>query len=252
MPGREITVSVVSHGQNALVNALLGDLQRHAAGRIKLLLTQNLPDAEVLATSDMSCPVEILANTHVRGFGANHNAAFRRCDTPFFLVMNPDIRVASDFLAPLLSALADPRVAVAGPLVRSPAGRIEDSVRRFPTTAGLMKKFFVDRAAPDYPVGTDALEVDWLAGMCMLFRSDAYRALGGFDEAYFLYYEDVDICRRLHARGAAVLFEPRAEVIHDARRASRRNPRLALHHLASMLRYLRQNDSPPGGSGSDA
>lgn len=251
MPGREVTVSVVSHGQNALVNALLGDLQRHAADRIKLLITENVPDAAPLATGGLSCSVEIIANSCARGFGANHNAAFERCATPYFLVMNPDIRVDSDFLAPLLPAFADPRVGVAGPLVRSPAGRTEDSVRRFPTAASLLRKLFVDRAAPDYAVGTEPLEVDWLAGMCMLFRSDAYRAVGGFDEGYFLYYEDVDICRRLHARGAAVLYEPRAAVIHDARRASRRNPRLALRHLASMFRYLRRG-APPGGSGNAA
>ena len=83
-----------------------------------------------------------------------------------------------------------------------------------------------------------ATQADWLAGMFMLFRSDAYRTVGGFDEAYFLYYEDVDLCHRLRASGASVMFEPGAEVVHDARRASRRNPRLAMHHLAGIFRFL--------------
>jgi GT2 family glycosyltransferase len=60
----------------------------------------------------------------------------------------------------------------------------------------------------------------------------------GFDEAYFLYYEDVDLCRRLRKRDYRVVYEPRAEVTHAARRASRRDLRLMRHHLASMLRYL--------------
>jgi hypothetical protein len=72
----------------------------------------------------------------------------------------------------------------------------------------------------------------------MLFRSEAYREIGGFDEAYFLYYEDVDICRRLHAAGRRVIYEPRSVVIHDAQRASRRNAALALQHARSGLRYL--------------
>ena len=111
-------------------------------------------------------------------------------------------------------------------------------MRRFSTVVNLIAKLFADRGQPDYPVDRGALEVDWIAGMFMLFRADTYRAAGGFDEAYFLYYEDVDICRRLQRLGAAVVFEPRAQVVHDARRASRRSARLALHHVASTLRFL--------------
>jgi GT2 family glycosyltransferase len=167
-------------------------------------------------------------------------------------VVNPDIRLTADPFPSLISGFSEKNVAVAGPLVRNPAGTAEDSARRFPTAASLLRKIFLDKRAPDYPTNRGPLKVDWLAGMFMLFRSDAFRAAGGFDEAYFLYYEDVDICHRLHAGGATAVFEPRAEVVHDARRASRRNPRLALHHLASMLRYLRRRGSPPGGSGSAA
>jgi GT2 family glycosyltransferase len=74
--------------------------------------------------------------------------------------------------------------------------------------------------------------------MFMLFRADAFRAAGGFDEAYFLYYEDANICWRLGAAGKRVLFEPRTEVVHDARRRSRRDPAHARHHLASALRFF--------------
>jgi GT2 family glycosyltransferase len=238
MTERSITLSVVSHRQNALVNQLLEDLRRVCADRVALVLTQNVPDPVPLATAGLSCPLEVIASERVKGFGANHNAAFGRCATPYFCVCNPDIRLPSDPFAPLLQALDDARVAVAGPLVRSPAGRVEDSARRFPTAASLLKKLFVDRREPDYPTDRGALDVDWVAGMFMLFRSDAYRALGGFDEGYFLYYEDVDICRRLWAASSRVVFQPRAEVTHDARRASRRDPAHAMHHVMSALRFL--------------
>jgi N-acetylglucosaminyl-diphospho-decaprenol L-rhamnosyltransferase len=252
MQEREITLSVVSHGQNALVNQLLGDLQRNCAGRVAVVLTQNVPDPVPFATGNLTCPTEIIVNGEPKGYGANHNAAFQRCRTKYYCVCNPDIRLPADPFPVLLQALADTRVAVAGPLVRSPKGAIEDSVRRFPTAATLVKKLFVDRRQPDYPTDRGPLEVDWAAGMFMLFRSDAYRAAGGFDEAYFLYYEDVDICHRLRSGGAAVVFEPRAEVIHDAQRASRRNLRRALHHLASIFRFLWRRGFLRGGNGSGA
>lgn len=115
---------------------------------------------------------------------------------------------------------------------------MEDSARRFPTVATLLKKIFAERREPDYPVDRGPLVVDWLAGMFMLFRSDAYRSVGGFDEAYFLYYEDVDLCHRLGSIGSSAIYAPQAEVTHDARRASRREPGLAVQHLLSALRFL--------------
>jgi GT2 family glycosyltransferase len=240
MPGREITLSVVSHGQNALVNLLLGDLQRRCADRVRVVLTQNLPDPTPLATAALSCPSQVISNAWVKGFGANHNAAFARCDSPYFCVCNPDIRLPADPFPALLESLADRHAGAAGPLVRSPDGSAEDSARKFPTPGSLLKKLFVERRVPDYATDRGPLEVDWIGGMFMLFPSATFRAVGGFDEAYFLYYEDVDLCRRLHAAGNAVVYDPRAQVMHDAQRASRRQPRLALHHVKSMLRFLAQ------------
>jgi GT2 family glycosyltransferase len=80
--------------------------------------------------------------------------------------------------------------------------------------------------------------VEWVAGMFIGFRRDAYARVGGFDERYFLYYEDVDICRRLRSHGYKVVYDTTVSVIHEARRASRRDPRLMGIHAASALRYL--------------
>lgn len=238
MQERSITVSVVSHRQNALVNQLLMDIQRHCADRVALILTENAEDSVALDTENLSCPVERISNRQIRGFGANHNAAFIRSRTPFFCVTNPDIRLRSDPFSPLLQALADSRTAVAGPLVRSSAGNVEDSARRFPTASLLLKKVLHEKRQPDYSADGGEVNVDWIAGMFMLFRSETYRWIGGFDESYFLYYEDVDLCRRLHVSGKTVRYAPAAEVVHDARRSSRRNLQYLMWHAQSILRYL--------------
>jgi N-acetylglucosaminyl-diphospho-decaprenol L-rhamnosyltransferase len=238
MPERNVTLSVVSHRQNALVNQLLEDVQRVCAERVALVLTENVPDSTPLSTQNLKCPVEIIVNKEVKGFGANHNAAFTRCRTPYFCVCNPDIRLNADPFPPLIETLQDPKTGVVGPLVRSPGGVVEDSARRFPTSASLLKKLFVKPGGPDYPTDRGAIEVDWVAGMFMLFRTESFAAVKGFDEAYFLYYEDADICERLRRAGSTAIFDPRAEVVHDARRESRREPQLAKHHMASALRFL--------------
>jgi GT2 family glycosyltransferase len=238
MSAPAVTVSVVSHAQNALVNQLLGDLGRVCPGQLGLILTENAPDAVALEPQRALCPAQRIVNRQPLGFGANHNQAFGRCATPYFCVVNPDIRLARDPFPALTAHLSAPGIAVAGPLVRAPSGEVENSAHRFLTPAALLRKFFHRRDPPEYPVDRGPVEVDWIAGMFMLFRADAYRLLGGFDEAYFLYYEDVDLCRRLAQKGLKVLYDPTIEVTHDARRASRRNPRLMAHHLSSMLRYL--------------
>lgn len=229
-----ITVSVVSHNQIELALAIIGDLRRLCGDSPHIVLTSNVPENLDAVPAD----VEIVRNTTRKGFGANHNAAFRHCDTPYFCVANPDIRLDSDPFPALLTALSDSKVGLAAPLVRSPLGAIEDSARKFPTFASLFSKALGRTSGLDYEMTATPLRPDWVAGMFMLFPSAIYRKLGGFDERYFLYYEDVDLCARLRREGLDVVLTPAAEVVHHAQRASRRNLRHAWWHAQSMLRFL--------------
>lgn len=238
MSGQLVTISVVSHGQNALVNHLLDDLATRCAPGLKVIITENVPDGEPLRVPQVSHEFEIIRNTRAKGFGANHNAAFARCSTEFFCVANPDVRLQADPVGPLLATLSARRAGAIAPLVLSAHGSIEDSARRYPTVTSLVRKAFTKGAKPDYATDQGAIEVDWVAGMFILFATGAYRAVGGFDERYFLYYEDVDMCRRLRSRGYNVIYDPAVAVMHDARRASRKDPRLMRIHAASALRYL--------------
>ena len=234
---RDITLSVISHGQNALVNQLLEDIARVCAERVAVVITENVPDDTALRVPT-AFPAKTIVNREVKGFGANHNAAFGHCHTPYFCIANPDIRLPADPFPALLGAVRDEHVGAVGPLVRSPQGTVEDSARRFPTPAILLRKLVADRRAPDYPTGADPVEVDWVAGMFIVLRRDAFAAVRGFDEAYFLYYEDVDLCYRLRRLGKSICWHPIAEIVHNARRDSRRNIALAMHHWASALRFL--------------
>jgi N-acetylglucosaminyl-diphospho-decaprenol L-rhamnosyltransferase len=230
-----ITLSVVSHGQNALVDQLLGDLARLARPDLSIVVTQNVPDRDPLSAPPGAT---VIVNERPQGFGANHNAAFGRCAGDYFCVCNPDIRLRENPFSALVGALEIEDAGVAGPLVRAPSGAAEDSARRFPTAGSLLRKLISGTPGPDYSVDGGPQRVDWVAGMFMLFRSEAFRAVGGFDERFFLYYEDVDICRRLEALGYDAIYVPDVTVVHDARRESRRNPRRMAIHAASALRYL--------------
>jgi N-acetylglucosaminyl-diphospho-decaprenol L-rhamnosyltransferase len=232
-----ITVSIVSHRQNALVNQFLSDLDKYG-GDIAVVVTENVPDATALQTADHTFPMAVVRNTRIKGYGANHNYAFAQCQGPFFCVCNPDLRLIDHPFPRLIRTLEAEQNAVVGPLVVAPGGRPEDSARRFPTLLRLASRVLRGPAGPDYATDGGEQQVEWVAGMFMLFRASDYRAIGGFDEGYFLYYEDVDICRRLALRGRKVIYNPEVAVVHDARRGSRRNLRLAGYHAASMLRFF--------------
>jgi GT2 family glycosyltransferase len=232
-------VSVVSHGQSGLAGAFLEDLAGQCAASVEVVLTQNIPEPEALPAQGQPYPLRLIRNDTPKGFGANHNAAFAQSQGRWFCVANPDIRLRGDPFPALVAALDADRTGVVAPRVVSPSGAVEDNARRFPTLGSLLRKAITGRSEDTYPAAADVpFAADWVAGMFMLFDRGAFAHVGGFDERFFLYYEDVDICARLRQAGYEVRVEPRATVIHDARRQSRRNLRYARRHLASMGRYL--------------
>jgi len=232
---RRIAVSIVSHGHGAMVGRLVAQLI--CCPEISLILvTLNIP--EVLALPE-DLRIRVLQNLSPRGFGANHNAAFRESKEEYFCPLNPDIELLGNPFTALLAAMLDTNIGMTAPRVDSPAGLQEDSWRRFPTLLSLFKKVF-GKGDGSYPVPADGrvFSPEWVAGMCMLFRSTDFRALGGFDEGFFLYYEDVDICVRLWKSGHRLVVCPYVAVIHDARRDSHRKIQHLRWHLSSIARYF--------------
>lgn len=234
----KISISIVSHLQESLVRELLNDLMRHCEQNIRIILTLNLSETLSFMTDDYPFPIRIINNQYPKGFGANHNQAFKCCDTPYFCVLNPDIRLREDPFKRLLTELEEHSAVLIAPKVINSLGSIEDSVRTFPTPLSILKKLLVKKFSADYATDKIIVNPDWVGGMFMLFRTDAFRQIGGFDERYFLYYEDVDICRTLHQNGENIIYTPNTAVIHEARRTSHKSVRYLLLHLSSMLRFF--------------
>jgi N-acetylglucosaminyl-diphospho-decaprenol L-rhamnosyltransferase len=240
-----IVVSIVSHRQGALLEPLMRDLVRLRQPELEVTLTLNEREALPFSPAALGVPVNLVQNTLPKGFGANHNAAFAHRRGAYFCVANPDLRVPANPFPALIAQLADARTGVAAPLVEGPQGTVEDSARRFPTARSLLLKGLhkVARRAPvlDYGVPSAAFDVDWVAGMFMLFRTETFSRLAGFDERYHMYYEDVELCARARLAGLRVVVDPAARVIHAARRASHRRLRHAWWHGRSIARWLRSD-----------
>ena len=237
IPGA-VTVSVVSHGHGALIAALLQDLAA-LDEPLRVLLTYNVPEEPLRIPHGIASRTTVVSNPQPAGFGTNHNAAFRLCETEFFCVINPDVRLPANPFPVLLSYLREPTVGLAAPAVLNPNGHIESTGRAFPTVPGLLQKAAGGSdGRTHFELGSPPVQPDWIAGMFLLLRSDAFASIGGFDEGYYVYYEDVDLCARLRHAGYELLLCPESTIVHAARRSSHRQPRFMLWHLQSMLRYF--------------
>jgi N-acetylglucosaminyl-diphospho-decaprenol L-rhamnosyltransferase len=204
------------------------------------------PDADVLLVG---------ANL---GYGGGVNRGLPRGSEDYVLVLNPDVVVAPDAVNALVAALdADPKIGIVGPRIAEVDGELYPSARAFPRLGDAIGHAFVGLATTDNPFSrrylmTDwdhatARDVDWVSGACFLARRAALTPMGGFDEAYFMYLEDVDLCWRAGRGGWRVRYEPEAHVTHVQGLSTGQAPyrMLAAHHR-SLLRYWWRTTPGPG------
>ncbi|MGE4440994.1 MAG: glycosyltransferase [Desulfomicrobium sp.] len=221
-----------------MVEKLFNDLNSYCVEfNFEAILTINIEEAASSCDLNVDFPTHIIRNNVPRGFAFNHNSAFKFSSGDYFCVLNPDIRLTMNPFPTLLKLACQPDVGVVAPRVVNTFGQKEDSERRFPTPWELMKKTIGGKSATwsdVHPVSRP----DWIAGMFMLFPRSVFEELHGFDERYFLYYEDVDLCARLALAGYKRLVCSDVTVVHDARRSSHGNLRYAAMHLKSIIRFF--------------
>lgn len=230
-----ISISVISHGHGQMVSNVVSQLLKFQEVS-EIFVTKNIPEELYLPQSDKIILIENVVPT---GFGHNHNYVFNLIKSSYFCPLNPDVIFDVNPFPALLQSASIFEADLVAPLILNSMGNVEDSARNFPSLLSLMNKFIGGASCGNESfTSEEILYPDWIAGMFMLFRADTFRFLRGFDERYFLYYEDVDICTRLWANGFKLLVNSSVGIIHDARRTSHSSARYASWHLASMIRYF--------------
>ncbi|MDY0330465.1 MAG: glycosyltransferase family 2 protein [Thiomonas sp.] len=227
--GGQVTVSVVSHGQEEMLNHLLNDMARHASQSLRrVVVTHNLPSVGVQRPEDSREYIfDQVYNKKPRGFGENHNAAFCFCDTEWFAVVNPDIRLGSDIFTELISK-AMPNDILLGPALFDPERNEIAPNRGMLNIFEIVGRKFINSAPPK--------DVVWLPGAFLLLRSGAYKQIGGFDEKFYLYAEDFDLSARMRLAGGVLRYVPDVQVIHPAQHSSHVRLRYLRWHVVSLLK----------------
>ena len=233
-----ITISIVNHDHDEELSNLLNDLI-NISNISKIILINNLK-SNLKMPSELISKTIVINNKEKKGYAFNHNNAFKYCNTEYFCILNPDIRIQDDPFPSLISNFKDQQVALVAPAVLNKSGKIEDNARKYPSLFYLFtRKIGYINDTYNYKLGDDKLNVDWIAGMFLLLRSESFNRVGKLDDLnFFMYCEDIDLSLRYKKNGMKVILDPTVDIIHNAQRKSRKNLKFFLYHLNSMLKFF--------------
>jgi GT2 family glycosyltransferase len=204
------------------------------------------------------CPrATVIPRADNPGFAAGVNLAMRYSRAPYLLILNPDAELRGPVPRVLRTYLqTHPEVGIVGPRVLDPTGAVQGSARRFPGLSTLLggRSTWLTRMFPGNPItarnvlGRDAttdMRVDWVAGSCFMTSRDLFEQLGGFDESFFLYWEDADYCLRAAAAGALCAYEPAVAVRHTGGASAHYLLARAIREFhRSAYRYFQKHSQP--------
>jgi GT2 family glycosyltransferase len=264
----DLSILIVTYNSLRFVDALMQGLSREIASlpagqRAEIVVVDNAShDGTADAIAERHPDVKLVRSPRNLGFAAGNNLAARHAEGRVLLLLNPDALPEPGCLPRSLALMdASPGVGMAGARLLDPEGQTQPSARMFPSLliealsmSGLASRFPGSRFFGQFDRGwadpAQAAAVDWVPGAFALVRRDLFLALGGFDERFFLYYEEVDLCRRIHAAGLSVQYWPELRVRHIGGASARTvvgatvakaGSQLTLWRARSGLLYYRKN-----------
>ncbi len=202
----------------------------------------------MLAEKFPDVPVHHLPNP---GYGSGMNYAARTQDNEMIFVMNPDAEVRSGAIKMLLERMdSDPKIAVIGPRIENEDGSLYPSARRFPSFKDGIGHAMFGMFRPDNPWSSrykmldwghnSYRDVDWVSGAAMFCRREAFDGVNGFDDDYWLYMEDVDLCWRMRRSGWKIVYDPEAVIVHVGGTSTSKSAtpfKFVKAHHRSLIRY---------------
>lgn len=259
-----IAVITVTFSPGRHLRRFLDSSPAAAAQGTRVLMVDNGSTDGSVEEAAASGDAELLYSGGNIGYGAAMNVGFRHLrsawasgeiDPEFFLIVNPDVVFREGAIDELIAAARRyPRAAAVGPRIAEPDGGVYPSAREIPRLSLGIGHALLGPVWPNnpwtrrYQKGSDMTQerrAGWLSGSCMLLRREAFDSVGGFDERYFMYMEDVDLCDRLGRAGWLNIYTPDAVISHAQGHSASKHPEITIPaHHASAYRF--QADRLPG------
>ena len=210
----------------------------------QLFLVDNSPTDILRNTFNYPEVVYIFVGKN-RGFGAGHNLVLKQISSNFHLILNPDITFTPEVIIDLIKVIGRAsEVSFVTPKVLYPSKEIQNVCRKHPTFFDLINRRLkvLRNGIKNNTYSDQDLEKlfypDFIHGCFMLFKTADLQILEGFDERYFLYMEDADICRKIDSIGKKKLYYPNVKITHQHRRGSSKSLKLFFYHLSSAIKYF--------------
>jgi N-acetylglucosaminyl-diphospho-decaprenol L-rhamnosyltransferase len=268
----DVDVAIVTVSTNKLNTSCIQSMKRvieKSSLKMAFVLVDNASteyDAYEFVTEHMPEAIVILRNKN-HGFGSSCNRGARDLNAKYYFFLNPDTDIVNESVIDALHKFMTnyPRVGIVAPKLKYMDGRVQETCRRFPKwytpiiqrtnifpnrlNEEHRKNFLMEDFSHDEP-----RMVDWVQGSAFMIDGDLFREIGGFDERYFMYYEDVDLCRQCWEKGRPVYYLPEVELFHEFTKASAKQKstleglftnRLLRAHIGSWLKYMKKWRSTP-------
>lgn len=246
-------VVVINYNTREHLRACLASVRSERADHVVVVDNASTDGSVEMVRSEFP-EVELITNGWNAGYAAAANQAIHGCPQPYVLLLNADARLCEGALATLAAYLDEnERAAVVGPRLSNADGSLQPSARPFPRLVTLRPLLRHVPGIREHYLPTwshsEARVVPYVVGAALAIRRSAFQAVGGFDPAYFLFYEEVDLCRRLAGAGWEVHFTPDAAVVHAGGASTGVAPGTAYVHRAASERrfYLRWYAGRNGG-----
>jgi GT2 family glycosyltransferase len=249
VPAARMAVAVVSFNTRALLDACLASVA--AARPAQTVVVDNgSTDGSIELVRERHADVKLIVCERNRGYGGAANRAIAACGAGYVLLLNSDTMLCLDALGALERYLEDhPRAAVVGPRLVYPDGTLQRSTYPEPSVADtFLGETGLHRLTRRVPSLSErslrtwrhdaARAVPWVLGAALALRREAFDAVGGFDESFFLYGEEVDLCRRLNAAGYETHFAPVTSVVHVGGASTAQRAGMGREYLVSHRRNL--------------
>jgi N-acetylglucosaminyl-diphospho-decaprenol L-rhamnosyltransferase len=249
----DVSAVVVNHEAGDALAVCVATLRAEGISAVTVVDNAST-DGSIVSLRDADPEVVVIETGTNRGYGAGANCGIDVAASELVLVSNPDVAVHPGALATLAAVLgADPTLAVVGPKILEADGTRYPSARRFPSLLDAAGHALLGDLVPTNPftrryrmgyLGADEVtEVDWVSGACFLARRRALDELHGFDESYFMYAEDADLCWRARRAGWGVAYVPGAVVTHLQGISTAHQPyRMLVAHHRSVFRFATKTE----------
>ncbi|ARV07286.1 glycosyl transferase family 2 [Polaribacter sp. SA4-10] len=239
-----ITASIVLYNENIETLKKTVDSFLNTPIKKKLYLIDNSPNNN-LESHFINSEIEYIFVGKNSGFGKAHNFILDKINSQFHLILNPDVAFDAEVIPALIKELkANKEVAFISPKVVSPNNEYQYICRKHPTIIDLINRKinFSKKKIYNNEYRNQDLEKsfypDFIHGCFMLFKTQDFKDLKGFDERYFLYMEDADICKKIDNMDKNKLYFPKVKITHHHQRGSSKHFNLFLYHISSAIKYF--------------